>query len=466
MSHSTAGRHPGRHPGRTFPSSSEGPRTPRTLSGRTRARAEWDPLEEVLIHRPGVEMFFGLMEPFSFLYERAFRIDEATYEHTVLEHALTQERVTVRHLIHLAIEVGARHPELVEQIRRQVLHLVQYSGPKEMVARARTALRHNLDRFDGETLFNILLLRPSVHLERHPGERVILPQVLLDTPLANLYFMRDQQALTANGFVLGRMAKPQRRNEPLLTGALLRTWGADMVTEIHAPGTFEGGDFLPLGEFALLGTGDRTNANAVRQILAAPIGFDEVAVVHQPSHPAIPGDAPDPMIDMHLDTYLNIPGKGLAVGCESLLKRARTEVYRRRGRGGLVREPRVRTLHDYLTEKKFEILNISTLEQMSYASNFLCVRDRRILAVEVDQEVDRVITTLGSAARADPHRYGALLSLVRKERTELLDHNEMFPHKTALREVGVEVVPLSLREITGGYGGAHCMTCALRRTSR
>ncbi|HTW40436.1 MAG TPA: arginine deiminase family protein [Thermoplasmata archaeon] len=442
-----------------------GGRAPTDLGGRTRARAEWDPLREVLIHRPGVEMFFGLMEPYSFLYERAFRIDEATYEHGTLEHALVEEGITVRHLIHLAIEVGARHPELLEQVRHQVLRLVRYSGPKEMVERARRALRQNLDRFDGETLFNILLLRPSVHLERHPGTRVILPQVRLDTPLANLYFMRDQQALTANGFVLGRMAKPQRRNEPLLTGALLRTWGADIVTEIRAPGTFEGGDFIPMGSFALLGTGDRTNASAVRQILAAPIGFDEVAVVHQPSHPAVPGDAPDPMIDMHLDTYLNVPGKGLAVGCGALLRRAQTEVYVRRGARGMVRSPGHRSLYDYLTSKKVTVVEISTLEQMSYASNFLCVRDRRIIAVEVDQEVDRVIATLSAAARADPHRYRALLALVKKERTDLLAKNEMFPRKVALREAGVEVVPVSLQEITGGYGGAHCMTCAMVRSS-
>jgi arginine deiminase len=456
---------------RTVRAATGAPRTapgaggPAEFSGRTRARAEWETLNEVLIHRPGIEMFFGLLEPYSFLYERAFRIDEATYEHGVLEHALVEEGVTVRRLIHLAIEAGARHPELVERVRRQALRLVRYSGPREMVARARTALRHNLDRFDGETLFNILLLRPSVHLERRPGTRVILPRVSLDTPLANLYFMRDQQALTANGYVLGRMSKPQRRNEPLLTGVLLRTWGADLVTEIRAPGTFEGGDFLPLGDFALLGTGDRTNSSGVRQILAAPIGFDEVAVVHQPSHPAIPGDAPDPMIDMHLDTYLNIPGRGLAVGCGPLLKRARTEVYRRRGDGRMVRDPKVRTLDRYLTEKKLDIVELSTLEQMSYATNFLCVRDRKILAVDTEQEVDRVIATLSDAARADPYRYRALLALVRKERAELRGHNEMFPHTVALREAGVEVVALSLREITGGYGGAHCMTCAVRRTA-
>jgi arginine deiminase len=324
-------------------------------------------------------------------------------------------------------------------------------------------LRRNLDRFDGETLFNILLLRPSVHLARRPGVRVILPTVRLDTPLANLYFMRDQQALSANGYVRGRMSKPQRQNEPILTGALLRAWGAPFVTEVRAPGTFEGGDFLPMGEFALLGTGDRTNASGVRQVLASDLGVDEVAVVHQPSHPAIPGDDPDPMIDMHLDTYLNIPGDGLALGCSPLLDRARTEVYQRSSGGGLRRAPKSVSLREYLRSKKFEVLPISTLEQMSYASNFLCLRDRRILAVEVESEVDRVVGGLEVAARRNPGRYRALLALARKERSELRAGRGFFPHTATVRDHGIDVVPLDLSEITGGYGGAHCMTCVLRR---
>jgi arginine deiminase len=437
-----------------------------SLSGATGAAAEWHTLREVMIHRPGIEMFFGLLEPYSFLYERAFRVGEATYEHTELEHALTEEGVSVRHLIHLAIELGARHPEFLEQVRHQVLDLVHYSGPKEMVERARRALVANLDTFDGETLFNILLLRPAVRLERRPGVRGTLPIVELDTPLANLYFMRDQQALTAHGFVLGRMSKLQRRQEPVLTGALLRTWGADVVGAVRAPGTFEGGDFLPLEGFALLGTGDRTNSSGVRQVLGFPLGFDEVGVVYQPAHPAMPGDAPDPMIDMHLDTYLNIPGQGLAIGCEALLDRARTDVYRRDRRGRMLREPKSCTLREYLTRKKFEILPLTTLEQLSYASNFLCVKDRRILAVEVEREVDRVLDNLGRAAAADHHRYGGLLTLARREYADLRERNDFFPHKRSLRENGIEAVPLSLQEITGGYGGAHCMTCVMSRSSR
>jgi len=53
----------------------------------SRVRAEWDALQDVVIHRPGTEMFFGLIEPFAFLYERAFNMDEAIHEHRELEHA-------------------------------------------------------------------------------------------------------------------------------------------------------------------------------------------------------------------------------------------------------------------------------------------------------------------------------------------------------------------------------------------
>jgi arginine deiminase len=436
---------------------------PADLSGRTRARAEWHRLEEVLIHRPGIEMFFGLMEPYAFLYERAFSIDDAVTEHAALERALRDAGVTVRRLKRLAVDVERRRPGFLERLRSEAGRLVHYSGPRPMVARARRALRADLPAFDAETLFNILLLRPSVRLDRRAGVRGVFPTVELDGPLANLCFLRDQQALTAGGFVLGRMSKAQRRQEPLVTGSILSAAGARVAGTIAAPGTFEGGDFLPLGEFALLGTGDRTNASGVRQLLAMPHGFDEVGVVHQPSHPALPDDAPDPMINMHLDTYLNVAGEGLAVGSEVLLRAARVDVWRRRGGGRLVREPGRRFLKEFLAEHRFEVIPLSSLEQLCYATNFLCLSDRRLLAVDVREEVDRVLGGLRRAARRHPHRYQALLRLVLGERRRLREGRGLFPQIAEVRERGLSVTALPLRAITGGYGGAHCLTCVLRR---
>src|SRR2546430_15752401 len=48
-------------------------------------------------------MFFGLIEPFAFLYERAFNMDEAIDEHRELEHALDLTGVRVHRLKHLVI---------------------------------------------------------------------------------------------------------------------------------------------------------------------------------------------------------------------------------------------------------------------------------------------------------------------------------------------------------------------------
>lgn len=427
------------------------------------AWAEWDPLTDVMIHRPGIEMFFGLLEPYSLFYERTFSMDGAVYEHEALEHALVEEGIRVHRLKRTMVDRAREEPALVERARESAPRLLRYDGPGPLVRRARRALRANLARFDAESLFNVLLLHPSVLLAERGGTRNDHPRVSLDLPLANLYFLRDQQALTHRGLIQARMAKPQRRPEPELTRAILELAGGRFIGQIRPPGTFEGGDFLPAGSFALLGTGDRTDAAAVRQILGLGLEHEEIAVVHQPAHPLIPGNAPDPMVDMHLDTHLNLAGDHLAVGLIPLLKRARTEIYRRRSKGRFVREPTTTNVYDYLKRRGFDLVPLTTLEQLSYASNFLTLSDRRILAIEVERVIPRVLATVAASALAQPGRYGALHRQALRDAAELKSSDAFFPHKPELSQAGVEIHPVLLEEITGGYGGAHCMTAALHR---
>ena len=426
------------------------------------ADAEWSPLREVMIHRPGIEMVFGLLQPYAFLYERAFSFTEAVREHRQLQSALEEEGVKVRTLQQLALEVAERDPKFARRVRAQIPRIVRYTGPAEMVRRSRETLHQNLREFDAETLFQILLLQPSIRLDRRAGFRGIAPQVALHTPLANLCYMRDQQALTRRGFILGRMAKPQRRLESWITGAVLRGARAPVVGEVKTPGTFEGGDFIPGGTWALLGVGDRTNWSAVRQILRMPLEYEEIAVVEQPSHPLLPPGDRDPMINMHLDTYVNLAGHDVAVGSELLLKVARTQVYRRQGSRMLRAEGRT-TLFRYLQRKGIEVVPISTIEQMSYASNFLTTRDHHIVAVDVGRTADRVLAHLAQGARRRPTRYGRLYRTAKRELDELRASGEPFPRSPRLRSAGVSVRSLALEEITGGYGGAHCLTSVQRR---
>ena len=430
---------------------------------KSHAQAEWHRLTDVLIHRPGIEMFMGLLEPYSFLYERAFSMDGAVFEHLELEHALDGAGVKVHRLKRTAISIAKENPMLLENVRKYAAKTVTFDGPAAEVRNARRDFAKNLQSLDPETLFNIVLLRPTLNLRQGRGTRVIFPHVTLNVPLANLYFMRDQQALTDRGLVMSRMSKPQRQLEPFMTGTILELMGANVVYQVQPPGTFEGGDFIPAGEFAMIGLGDRTNRSAVNQIMSKSLGFNEVAVVHQATHPLIPGEQRDPMINMHLDTYLNIAGNGVAIGCEPLLKRAKTEVYTKTSSGKYERNGGTRNVHEYLASKGFKIVPITTLEQLCYASNFLCVKDHHILAVEVEKVAERVLKNLESQAKAKPKRYSKLYEHSKQEYRELRENGQFFPHKRELYELGIEATPIMLDEITGGYGGAHCMTCALNR---
>lgn len=181
-----------------------------------------------------------------------------------------------------------------------------------------------------------------------------------------------------------------------------------------------------MGDFALVGIGDRTNQAAIDQLLSLPLDYKEIGVVHQPLHPLIPSSEPNPMINMHLDTYFNVAASNVVVGSELLLKQAKMDIYHNEGEGVFEKETRDINLHQYMLDKDFEIINITTLEQMSYASNFLCVKDREILAVDVEPITLKVLKTLKDAKNKNPTKYSALYAQAEKDYNHLIKDGEFF----------------------------------------
>jgi arginine deiminase len=169
------------------------------------------------------------------------------------------------------------------------------------------------------------------------------------------------------------------------------------------------------------------------------------------------------MVDMHLDTYFNIASSGVAVGNEPLLKEAQVDVYQKTGPGEYEQKNQDTNLHTYIKNWGFDIVNITTLEQLSYASNFLTIKDGQILAVEVERDVKSVLGNLKQKAEEEPVRYGKLLMQAEKDYEYLKSEAEFFPHKKGIYEHGIDAYPLVLKNLTGGYGAAHCMTATLRR---
>ncbi|MDD1718261.1 MAG: arginine deiminase family protein [Methanoregulaceae archaeon] len=430
--------------------------------------AEWDRLRTVVVHRPGIEMFFGLLEPFSALYERAFSRHLARREHERLEFVLKNEfSVDVLPFKETLLDLADRVPPVRENLISASSGEVSYRGPAKVISAASAEMAKNAHFLDSGHFFNILLLRPTIGIRPKKGSRDIHLHITEREPLANLYFMRDQQAITDRGVCLSRMAKPQRERETVLTRLFWNSMGIPITHETAAPGTFEGGDFIPMGSFALVGTGDRTNVDGAKQLLSSGVGFDEIAIVNQPKHPLVPGGREDPMITMHLDTYCNVAAEGVVVGSRTLLEHAQVEVYQRCGSGY---EPVGKTgkkdrinLFSFLKEKDCEVIDVTTLEQLAYAPNFLCIGNRTILSVEVDRVAGRVLENLRVKAAAEPARYGRLLAKAEEDYRRLRFEGQFFPHKKEVYRHDIDAYPIVLENLTGGYGGAHCMTCAVRR---
>jgi arginine deiminase len=426
--------------------------------------AEWDSLKTVVIHRPGIEMFFGLLEPFASLYERAFNRYEAREEHKQLEYVLRHElHVNVLRMKDIILNAADANPKIRQRLVELAHSTIDVKGSPSEIAEARKELTQNEPLLDSDHFFKILLLNPLIQLKTGKGTRAIHLNITERQPLSNLYFMRDQQAVTDKGIFLSRMSKPQRRAEPLVTRFLWEILAANVVHETKAPGTFEGGDFIPMKDFALVGLGDRSNRAGVDQMLKYGLNFDEVGVVHQPNHPLIPSQKPDPMVDMHLDTYFNVASSNVVIGLDLLLKQATVEIYHRKGPGEYEKAKETTNLHDYIIDKGFDLISITTLEQLAYASNFLCIRNGTILAIEVERDVKAVLENLQAKAKVEPQRYEQLLAQAEKDYKTLKNQSEFFPHKKGIYEHGIDIYPIVLPNLTGGYGGAHCMTCVLRR---
>ena len=410
-------------------------------------------------------MFFGLLAPDASLYERVFNRYEARREHERLEYTLRHEfKVDVFKIKEKLLDLADRKPEIKQKLIKAGLDNLKFVGNRREDKEARKQVEEGYEAYDVGHFFNLFLLRPMMDLERGgKGTRAIHLGVTENDPLANLYFMRDQQAVTDKGIFLSRMSKPQRAGEPQLTKFVWEALGEHIVHEVAAPGTFEGGDFIPMKDFALLGLGDRTNQAGVNQMLSFGLDFDEVAVVHQPSHPLIPGDEIDPMVDMHVDTYFNVAGSSVVVGSELLLKRAKVEIYYQEGQSTYKKAGEETTLHDYMRKKGFNIINLTTLEQLCYASNFLCIKDGQILAIEVEREVKSVLKNLESKAAENPHRYTKLLEQAKKDYNDLRTSGGIFPHKKEIYQHNIDAFAMVMTNLTGGYGGAHCMTAVLER---
>ena len=408
-----------------------------------------------MLHRPGPEIDYAMLAPRPFLFERPFKSRIANQEHEGLERTLKDNGVNVRILKDVVVGTADASLEFRHELERKVIQTVSFFGNLKNSASALKELEKNVSFLDSATLFSTMTLEPSIDLKADTEGGSEYPTVYSNVPLANLYFMRDQQAVTPGGVIFGRMKRMQRMREPEITEFVFtKALKNQNSVKISGDGMFEGGDFMPVGEFALIGTGYRTNLNgALQSINSGFLDYDEVGVVENPIYDFMTGSPKDPMVNMHLDTYFNIAGDGIAVGSAELMKKARLRIYSGKGsdRGSELGES---TLYEYLKAKGFNFVELGPAEQLSYSSNFLTLSSGKIVTVNVSNVQNRLLSE---------HVFPEYVEKVVIKDRDARGSENMFPKTKPVKDLGIDYIEVKLSELTGGYGGAHCMSAALLR---
>lgn len=406
------------------------------------AVAEWDQARDVVVHTPDEEIFLGLIHPDAALFEQTFSLGGAQREHEAFICLLKQSGARVLRLTDILLSgtvdangqaIAGADLDALREFAGQFLVYDVSALPADKQGLQAQYKQTVLSQLHPRELVKIIFQQPTVKLTSTGGHNTGYVASYTLNPVMNLYFMRDQVMTTPKGLALGQFNADQRRVETEIARFAYKKLGVEPIVTIDAGGTLEGGDYIPAGDVSFQGQGLRTNAKAIAQVLASDAyGSRRVVVVKDPWQN---------QIQMHLDTYFNIINDKLAAMVED-----RMDI--RDGAGKVIKpaDPRKKPMADIyeldgstyrLVEKDipfqtvledrlgYTVIPVSQDDQLKYGLNFLTTSENKILAID-----------------------GVSQSL-----------------KDRFRDAGVDAVWMDFRNLTSGYGAAHCTTQVIRRGS-
>lgn len=340
-------------------------------------RAEYDAISMVLLCEPGAELLYALILPEAANFEKGFDSREAISEHRSYQQFLRRKGIAV----YLIEDLLAAHPQLTDQ----ATNAVNIPGTRLSAS----DLRKNVSNLGISDQIRLLIERPQMNLSSSPNPQ--LQSVTID-PLPNLYFMRDQLIVTDRGVILGRFKNPIRQGEQDIVNLALDALGISPQYTITKPGVLEGGDFIPAGDWGLIGVGERTNQDAIDQLINSPgsaaLGYKHLAVIKDP--------VPD-IQEMHLDTYFMLVAQDTCLVVDTRVnlpmssardKRPTVDIYDKDPNG-----------EDYTLQTKdvpflsflrqlgmSSIIQLTETDQREYGINVLCLDSKRIVGSKSDEQ--------------------------------------------------------------------------------
>ena len=365
-------------------------------------KAEYHKAKTIIMHEPGDELFFGALHVDAALFEKPFDRYKLIDEHRNYVKTLRENGIEVILLKDILLKDVIDEKNLPKK-GRALESLIDFAGEslnisypislsREKLSEMKDYYKNTLKSNNPLDLVRIIFEKPTISIDKcDEGNTEFIAKSYSVNPLMNMHFPRDQQITTDKGIVLGKMNSTQRKGETQITKYCFNKLGIKPIYEVNGDGRLEGGDFIPCGDYAFIGQGLRTNAEAIQQLLENKVfGYKEIAVVK---------DSFKRQEEMHLDTFFNIAGSKKAVILEDRVehynndslvppnpkKETVVDVYKLK-KQGYVKEKTL-SFQDYLATKGFNIhdkslITLTKKQQLNYGLNFLTLGENKIIAVK------------------------------------------------------------------------------------
>lgn len=397
---------------------------------------EYDPLEAVLVHRPGTEIDRLSHDNMKrFLFEDIPYLRRLQEEHDAFVQLMRDQGIEVVYLENLLTELLAG-----EEQRATLVEDVCRSEGVPAIADDLAALKY----WDVDALTQIMFAGlTSEEYRAATGRRIGArqsPDDFLLPPIPNAYFSRDPAVVVRDAAICSKMHYAARVRETQLVRAVLEnhdefrgntiTYGGTDEPMEDRPYTIEGGDVIILSSDAvLIGDSERTRSETIEILAGNCFRHGKIKRVYE-----IP--IPTERAFMHLDTVFTIVDRGLTVWFSEVVGQIsyihRYEPSDDPGTFGVRRIPEERSLTDILGDE-FDG-NVTVVDTAGGDKHF-AAREQRTDGANVLAIAPRTVITYD-----------------RNERTA-----------QALEKAGVRCLPIASSELVRGLGGPRCMTMPLRR---
>ncbi len=398
---------------------------------------EYDKLEAVLVHRPGMEIERLTHENMKqFLFEDVPYLRRMQDEHDLFTGKMTEHGIEVFYLEKMLEDV-LRDEVSRKQLIDEVCRTANVPAISQELA--------NLSHWDEAKLVEILFGGlTAAEYQGATGQRVASgsgdEEHFLLPPIPNSYFSRDPAVVIRGAAISSKMHYAERVRETLLTRAVLENHpefsenaiaygGTDEPTE-DRPYTIEGGDVIILSpEAVLIGASERTRSETIELLAGNCFKIGQVKRVYE-----IP--IPTERAFMHLDTVFTVLDRGVVLWYAPVM------------------EP-IKYIHRYEPTGD----DNPTAKRCQESRSFVDV-----LRDEFDTEVT-IVATGGGTRPFDTReqRTDGTNTVAIAPRT-VITYNRNEHTNEALDAHNITNIGIDGSELVRGLGGPRCMTMPLRRS--